>query len=136
MTTRKVFTVSSGMYSDYHIVCVFTTRELAEEYVARQADQDEFVEEYELLDTLPEGRAWYRVSMTENDDEPTVIERWCWADSDSWHELDRGRLPVYHGRNYSTGVAYATADGLERERCIKAVVDRIMRAKYEREQQT
>ena len=57
----KVYVVTSGEYSSYSICQVFTTRELAEAYIAaRQPGERRYgglneVEEYDLWDTQPES---------------------------------------------------------------------------------
>jgi len=43
---KKVFVVTAGSYSDYHIVGVFSTKKLAEEYRCKLGADD--VEEFEL----------------------------------------------------------------------------------------
>ena len=53
MESRKIYLVSKGDYSDYHIVSVFSTKELAELYVSKFSKlisrYDEFsIEEYDI----------------------------------------------------------------------------------------
>ena len=50
---RKIYIVTYGEYSDYHICCVFSSLDKAEKYCARQNakspyDDDYFVEEYNV----------------------------------------------------------------------------------------
>jgi hypothetical protein len=47
MQRKKIFIVTSGEYSDYHIEGVFSTKKLAEEFVATLS-RDARVEEYAL----------------------------------------------------------------------------------------
>lgn len=44
---KKIFIVTSGEYSDYHIDAVFSTKEKAEEYIQQNGNGCDF-EEYEL----------------------------------------------------------------------------------------
>lgn len=44
---KKVYVVTAGCYSDYHIVAVFSTKEKAEEYIAYHGT-DYNLEEYDL----------------------------------------------------------------------------------------
>ena len=47
----KVYIVTSGAYSDYEIDAVFSTREMAEKYIATNNTHDypyEYIEEYEV----------------------------------------------------------------------------------------
>ena len=47
METKKVYVVTSGEYSDYHIVGIFDSREKAEEYINHSTYSDlNDVEEY------------------------------------------------------------------------------------------
>lgn len=49
METKKVYVVTSGDYSDYHIVGIFDSREKAEEYINHSANSDlNEIEEYNL----------------------------------------------------------------------------------------
>lgn len=68
LEVRKVFVVTQGDYSDYHILAVFSTREKAEEYAqAREAEIEEF--ELDAMPTTGElGLAWYYVSMDRDGD--------------------------------------------------------------------
>jgi hypothetical protein len=66
----KVFLVTSGSYSDYHVVGVFSTRENAERVIndADKSDYDSaYIEEYDIdptIDELNQGLTMYRVLMT------------------------------------------------------------------------
>jgi hypothetical protein len=44
----KVYIVTSGCYSDYSINHVFSTRELAEEWIGEKINEEYHVEEYEI----------------------------------------------------------------------------------------
>ena len=56
----NVYVVTTGDYSDYHIEAIFSTKELADEYVRRGGDEYE-VDEWELDTPIPD--ALIRVSM-------------------------------------------------------------------------
>ena len=61
----KVFMVSRGDYSDYHVCCICSTMEKAEE--AKKYYAADRIDEY-LLDAIPkhpDGMYWYRVKMDE-----------------------------------------------------------------------
>lgn len=49
---QTVYSASTGEYSDYAVYKLFTTEELAKEYVAQK--RGHFVEEFQLWDTVPE----------------------------------------------------------------------------------
>lgn len=58
----KVFIVTSGDYSDYHIDRVFSAREKAREFVDHMGGCYE-IEEYSLDEETPRGVFGYRVSL-------------------------------------------------------------------------
>ena len=64
---NEVYVITSGSYSDYGIVTVFSTKELAEQYIALQpADTDCRIEEYGLNTRekqVRKGFKLYRVEM-------------------------------------------------------------------------
>lgn len=68
----KVYAVSSGCYSDYRVVAVFSTRELAELFIAKHTgnwSEWNDVEEYELdsgVEQLRAGFARWFVQMRED----------------------------------------------------------------------
>lgn len=49
---QKIFLVTSGSYSDYNVDAIFSTRELAEEWIKYQKDDDFTIEENELDPTI------------------------------------------------------------------------------------
>jgi|688.fasta_scaffold349475_2 hypothetical protein len=60
----KVYILTAGVYSDYHIVATFSTRELAEEAKKFCGDDDPEIQEYELdslqiPDHPPGHTAWF-----------------------------------------------------------------------------
>ena len=67
---KNIYVLTEGSYSDYHIVGVYSTKELAEE--AQSLYQDSQIEEYDL-DNIPEHppgmSAWFvRISDGKLDD--------------------------------------------------------------------
>ena len=58
----KVYVVTAGSYSDYHIAKVFTDKDKAEEYREWLYDSND-VEEYETEDNL-EVKKYYRIYIT------------------------------------------------------------------------
>jgi len=56
---KQIFVVTSGIYSDYGISAVFSTRELAEEFIKdfpRQSYDEHIIEEYLLDPKLPQPK--------------------------------------------------------------------------------
>lgn len=69
MPKKSVFVVSSGCYSDYHIVGIYDTREQAEQLTAMVGDSN--ITELPLnpyLSELNKGLSVYFVKMLENGD--------------------------------------------------------------------
>ncbi|MBQ8521410.1 MAG: hypothetical protein IJ456_08570 [Bacteroides sp.] len=57
METKKVYVVTAGDYSDYHIKGIFDSREKAEEYINHSTDSDlNDIEEYNLNELKPDKR--------------------------------------------------------------------------------
>ena len=62
--TKKIYIVTSGCYSDYSINAVFSTRELAEEYIdAGNGYEDADIEEYNLDEPIKRKTRVLFVSM-------------------------------------------------------------------------
>jgi len=52
---KKVYAVSSGSYSDYRVNAIFSTKELAEEFMRYIPDNDyNDIEEYEIDPSVPD----------------------------------------------------------------------------------
>lgn len=80
----KVFMVSQGWYSDYHIVGIYSTRELADRAAVLFEGSDECVVKEVELDHLPEaplGMLPYRVTMRRDGDVISV----CRESADAAH---------------------------------------------------
>ena len=84
-----IYLVTDGCYSDYRVLCVCSTRELAEEAKKLyMADND--IEEY-VLDGLPEhppGMLFYSVRMNAQGD-TEIVERSA-ASDESWNPSSSG----------------------------------------------
>lgn len=62
MEKKKVYAVAEGEYSDYHIECIFSTKEKAKEFVQCHGT-NYYIEEYELdQEVIKEEKLW-RVSF-------------------------------------------------------------------------
>ena len=68
---KKVYIVTAGNYSDYHIVAVFSTRKKAEEFLKRYEEVYPYIDvriEEHPIDVPVEKRFGYRVMMKKNGD--------------------------------------------------------------------
>ena len=68
----KVYTVSDGEYSDWHIVGIFSDEKLAEK-AAAYWDVNDYIQEYEVdkeTPQLPEGMLAFAVPMEKTGDAP------------------------------------------------------------------
>lgn len=63
----KIYVVTAGVYSDYHICAVFESRELAEEYKEVDADGCD-IEEYELNNWHDQKGFVFKITMRKNGD--------------------------------------------------------------------
>jgi hypothetical protein len=86
---REVFAVTSGSYSDYHIVAMFSTKELAEEFIRLIPDEEyNGIEEYELnppvSDLIKRGYSIWCILMLRNGDTELVerVEMCSWVVND------------------------------------------------------
>lgn len=69
----KVYIVTAGTYSDYHIERVFSTKEKAQEYLDHIGNDDDVdIEEYNLDEETPRGVFGYSVTIYNSDNEATV----------------------------------------------------------------
>jgi len=67
----KVYIVTSGSYSDYHINAVFSTEELAQGYIDRWGTSDYDIEEWDLDNPNPferVGKDYYYVAIRKDGD--------------------------------------------------------------------
>lgn len=63
---NKIYIVTSGEYSDYHIDAVFSTKELAEDYI-QQNGTDYVIEEYNLDEEIDRNTKLWKVKFDIND---------------------------------------------------------------------
>lgn len=63
----KVYIVTSGEYSDYHIECVFSTIEKAKKYIDTHSNDTVNIEEYELDTYKKPDSKFFNVNIFEND---------------------------------------------------------------------
>lgn len=101
----SVYIVTSGSYSDYQIVIVFATKELADAFVSDNGDCD--VEEYPLNTVVPKVYKWF-----------------------AWIKLDSGEiyhvsefLPVFEQELRDSGNGNLSAGGATKDEAIKNVSD-------------
>lgn len=72
----KVFIVTSGSYSDYHIEAVFSTNEKAEEYINNRCDDGvNGIEEYEMDEPCERKTSIYWCSVDTKTNKITVESR-------------------------------------------------------------
>ena len=68
---KKVYVVTEGVYSDYHILGVFSDRRLAENFISKYTGSSRYygdeirIEEY-ALDVSPEKWEWIFIRMDRN----------------------------------------------------------------------
>lgn len=84
----KVYIVTQGRYSDYHIDRVFSTREKAQEYLDHIGnDNDAEIEEYNIDEETPRGVFAYRVIIYDYPDKDTEVRLWSSSEfyKDTFH---------------------------------------------------
>lgn len=101
---KTIYAVNSGCYSDYRIDALFSTRKLAEEFMASVPDGDyNGVEEFELdpptADLLRRGYSVWNVHMLINGD----TERVDRADNSKYNVTD---APIHHIWKRTEALAY------------------------------
>lgn len=89
--TQTIYLVTSGEYSDYSVFAAFATRELADAFCEREKPYrryDEYrVEEYAMLDTLPDAWTTHHADAILRDD-GTVDSVRFWDGDRSVHPED------------------------------------------------
>ena len=103
---KKVYAVSSGSYSDYRVDAIFSTKELAEEFMRCIPDNDyNNIEEYEIdppaPDLIKRGYAIWSVYMLRNGDVESVEknETTLYAIGNIRHTIWwRTKAPAYKGK--------------------------------------
>jgi len=95
----KIYVVTGGCYSDYHIVGVFSSEKLANKAAESLNSQ---VETYELdkhSDRIVQGFSAYRIVMSLNGDVTSVREDTypCWLDKATEQTCEKKRMPKFSG---------------------------------------
>lgn len=141
--SQKIFIVTEGEYSDYHIEAIFSTKEAAEEY--RQTYCSEYgepgggsVEEWEVDDPLiyngfPAGLAAWSVNMKENGDvdyahldgKPDADERPAYGTPyffrDTFPSPAGLKCYIYHGPTFGAWYLSMSVLARNKEHAIKIV---------------
>jgi len=108
---NKVYVVTAGCYSDYHIVAVFSTKEKAEEYIAYHGTNNT-LEEYELDKELDREVSLWCVTFDLSDREETEASR----TQDPWEERFADTCQI---NPYSHNIIYFYVYADTSERAIK-----------------
>lgn len=120
-----VYVVTTGIYSDYHIVGIFTTREKAEEYIDSMMWPSEYdVDEYALDELQPDrGEKMFCVCIEYEDFSARIVSRKSLNDplvegrQNTFQMTDSGEIEMYI---ISTDSKRAIKIASERLRQIKA----------------
>ena len=77
MSKQKVYILTDGDYSDYHVVGVFSTRELAEDYVnSSERYEVDRIGEWEMDELQPDkDRKLFLVSSDFNNIDCRIVEK-------------------------------------------------------------
>jgi hypothetical protein len=125
---KKVFAVSSGEYSDYRVVAIFTTEEKAETYMNAVPSSDyNDIEEYELdppiADLIKRGYGIWLVHMLLDGSTEQVRKKGLdsFAVSDMGHTLWRRSKALYYTGTGTPDVLVSTVWAKNREHAIKIV---------------
>lgn len=119
---NRIFLVTGGQYSDYHIEAAFSTRELAERYIGGNTDEDSYdylgVEEFELDSSSEQYRKYWLAEI----DLCTTLKPWrdCLRKAGTLHDnghpfkkrdfydwelakpSERGRIQICHWEAYTS----------------------------------
>lgn len=111
----KVYIVTQGDYSDYHIEQVFSTREKAQEYIDHIGYDNFEIEEYNVDEEVPRGTFLYLVVMYDNDRPATA----------SLLASDSVKDTVHYGCN----TTYFTIEAKDAPHAVKIASERFMQIK-------
>ena len=120
----KVYIVTQGSYSDYHIDRVFSTIEKAQEYLDHIGnDNDAEVEEYNIDEETPRGVFAYRVIIYDYPDKDTEVRLWSSSEfyKDTFHYHTYKGKKSYQFDIETTGAPHAIKIASERLMQIKAM---------------
>ena len=125
-----IYAVSSGDYSDYRVVAVFSTRAKAGAFIAAIPDSEwNEIEVYELdpdtADLIKDGYALWRVLMlrdgTVESIEKSNLGRYCYSVTNCRFEIwRRSQAPAYRGKGIPDCLV-GTAMAKSAEHAIKIV---------------
>lgn len=91
---KKVYIITKGVYSDYHICAVTLDKNIAEKLCRAYTDNDRhkaWIEEYDLNERLEDVRIMYCVEITDDDVEVCVDD----DDNKEYEFGDRGDFTAY-----------------------------------------
>lgn len=111
----KVYIVTQGDYSDYHIEQVFSTREKAQEYIDHTGYDNSWIEEYDVDEEVPRGTFLYLVVMYDND----------WPATASLLASDSVKDTVHYDHN----TTYFTIEAKDAPHAVKIASERFMQIK-------
>jgi len=124
MSSSKVYVITSGCYSDYHIVRIFSTKELADQFCNKYSRPDPWeeysIEEHTLDNSIPEQLTDTYVQLKPDG---SVMNTWT-KQRFSDDPLPSRRITLYHNGAMSIHIAAQP----NREKAIKAAQD--LRAAY------
>ena len=85
----KVYVVTAGTYSDYHIEAIFTTKEVAQAFIDADSAQ---IEAWELFDALPKRVVWWAIDTISWEHGGKPFER--------SHVMWEFETPTWNGKPY------------------------------------
>ena len=119
--SKKVYVITKGAYSDYHICAVAATKEIAEKLQKIYSDEyswaDSMIEEYDLNEAMDDVRVFYIVTF--EDDSVSV----CF---DEYGEKES--IHFYKGNKWQSDRLIVCVRARDEEHAIKIAQDR--RAEY------
>ena len=128
MSGAKVWLVTAGEYSDFHIVAAFTTEALAEEYASHTKGSygrgTADVEEWDLNDALPELKEWLELTTAIDGecqvvkDEAVTSSQWVTqklpaASRSRFHPDQASMSPIY---GFPVPTVTVTTEGVDHDR--------------------
>ena len=103
---KKIYAVNAGSYSDYRVIALFSTTELAEEFMAAVSADYNTLEEFDLdpktVDLIKRGYSLWYVCMLRNGDTEvaTKYSMDAYSVSDVSHRIwRRTEIPAYKGKD-------------------------------------
>lgn len=119
----KVYIVTAGTYSDYHIEQAFSTREKAQEYLDHVGSEDARIEEYDLDEETPRGIFGYCVKIPKNGGEAKV--ELC--DFDNYPKFRKDAFQYYKCINVE--YVWFNVEAKDAPHAIKIASERLMQVK-------